>query len=119
MENTIAYRLQYAMSLRKMRNADVVEAAKRLGFKLNTSSVTQYVSGQYEPKQDKIFILSRILDVPELWLMGITPLDDVDGSIGVMETSLLEAFRKLSANGKEHALNIVTLMSDSEIYRKK
>ena len=53
---------------------DVLEAAKpyceKYGIKLTKSDLSQYVSGKFEPRQEKLTILSLALSVSEAWLMG-------------------------------------------------
>ena len=45
------------------------ELARRTG--INKSSITAWLKGDYEAKQDNIFKLSKALGVSEAWLMGI------------------------------------------------
>lgn len=35
------------------------------------SAVSQYLSGNFKPKQDRIFLIANALDVSEAWLLGI------------------------------------------------
>ncbi len=58
-------RLREAMELKGIRQTDLV---KKTG--ISKSGISQYVSGEYEAKQDKIFILAKALDVDPSWLMG-------------------------------------------------
>jgi transcriptional regulator with XRE-family HTH domain len=48
-----------------MTQADLCTKAK-----ISKSSLSEYISGKYEPKQDKIFMLSQALNVDPVWLMG-------------------------------------------------
>lgn len=110
-KNTIAYRLDYAMRLRGMRNTDVCERSRMLGFPMGSSTISQYISGKYEPKHDKLLLLSRILGVPQLWLMGVTPFEDIEGYTqnfyaNPMETELLTLFRQHNNAGKEFLIRI-------------
>jgi len=58
-------RLKHAMDLRKTTQSELV---KRTG--ISKSGISQYVSGEYEAKQDNIFLLAKALDVDPAWLMG-------------------------------------------------
>lgn len=58
-------RLKQAMELRGFKQVDLVE---RTG--IGKSSISQYLSGDYEAKQDNIFLLAKALDVDPAWLMG-------------------------------------------------
>lgn len=63
--STTAERLQLAMSDVGMQPADL---AKVTG--INKSSISRYLSGEYEPKQTGINKLAIALNVSEMWLWG-------------------------------------------------
>ena len=44
------------------------ELARRSG--ISRASITDYLKGKYEAKQDKIYPLAQALNVSEAWLMG-------------------------------------------------
>lgn len=58
-------RISEALTKRSMRQADLCKLAK-----VPKSSLSLYLSGAYEPKQDRIFDMARVLNVSEAWLMG-------------------------------------------------
>ena len=58
-------RLQEAMDRRGLRAVDLVE---KTGIPKGTLSY--YLSGKTEPKSDRVYILSQVLDVNEAWLLG-------------------------------------------------
>lgn len=64
-KETCAIRMQKAMSLRQMRQ---IELSEKTG--IPKSAVSQYLSGNFEPKQDRIFLIAKALNVDEAWLMG-------------------------------------------------
>ncbi|RSX52336.1 aminotransferase class I/II-fold pyridoxal phosphate-dependent enzyme [Bifidobacterium callimiconis] len=70
---TFAKRLNSAMSLRHMKQIDVVRAAQRQGLKLGKSHISQYVSGKTVPRVDTLRFLAATLNVNDQWLHG----DDV------------------------------------------
>lgn len=43
---------------------------EQYNVKFNKSDISQYASGKTEPNQDKLFILSKALNVDVTWLMG-------------------------------------------------
>ncbi|MBX0283855.1 helix-turn-helix domain-containing protein [Ligilactobacillus salivarius] len=53
------------------------ELARRSG--ISRASITDYLKGKYEAKQDKIYPLARALNVSEAWLMGYS--DDASNSV--------------------------------------
>ena len=62
---TTSERLKEAMSLRKMKQVDIMRSTG-----LDRGSVSHYVSGNYEPKNEAIFKMAKALDVNEMWLWG-------------------------------------------------
>lgn len=62
---TIAERLKTAMEIREMSAADMSRAAD-----VSRAAMSHYLRGQYVPKQDKIYLLSKALRVSPVWLMG-------------------------------------------------
>lgn len=63
--STFSERLKTALELRNMKQSELVA---RTG--IGKSSISTYLSGEYEPKQKNIFLIARALDVTESWLMG-------------------------------------------------
>ena len=51
-------------------NHKVLSIAKKYDVKMNKSDISQYCSGKTEPNQEKLFVLSKALNVNEAWLMG-------------------------------------------------
>lgn len=69
-----ADRLKKGMELRNLRQADIVEKTG-----INKGALSSYLSGRYEPKQNNVFLLAKVLDVNEAWLMGAdVPMDRND-----------------------------------------
>lgn len=60
-----AQRLREAMELRNMKQADLCRATG-----IPKSAMSQYLSGAFLPKQDRLWALSGALQVNEAWLMG-------------------------------------------------
>lgn len=63
--STCAHRISEALSIRKMKQADLCRITK-----IPKSAMSQYLSGVFEPKQDRIYIMAQALNVNEAWLMG-------------------------------------------------
>ena len=51
-----------------MRDKKPADVAKETG--IARSSLSEYLKGEYEPKQDKIFLIAKNLNVDPGWLMG-------------------------------------------------
>ena len=62
---TIASRIKEAMTIRKMKQVDLVSLTG-----IGKSSISTYLSGEYEPKQRNIYKIAKALNVSEAWLMG-------------------------------------------------
>lgn len=71
---TFSERLNLIMKEKKLRQVDVLNLAKpyqqKYNIKFNKSHLSQYVNGKFNPDDDKIFLLSKVLDVSEAWLLG-------------------------------------------------
>lgn len=64
-------RLTYAMEVRGLRAVDIVE---RTGIPKGT--ISYYMTGKTEPKADRLYILAKVLNVNEAWLLGFDiPMD--------------------------------------------
>lgn len=62
---TIANRIKEAMTIRGMKQVDLVSLTG-----IGKSSISTYLSGEYEPKKRNIYKIAKALDVSEAWLMG-------------------------------------------------
>ena len=103
-------RLQEAMRLRNMKQADLVRATG-----LGKGGISNYVAGRYEPKSDVISKLAKALNCSEMWLWGYdVPMErkeheksspDID--LTMEEQILIEAFRRLPDLQKESLRNLI------------
>ena len=75
---TCAQRIKTALKIREMKQVDLCNMAK-----VPKSSLSLYLSGAYEPRQDRLAEMSQVLNVSEAWLMGY----DVPMERGAVETS--------------------------------
>ena len=64
-DHTSAMRIKEGLALRGMKQADLVQATG-----IGKSSISTYISGDYEPKQRNIYKIAKALNVSEAWLMG-------------------------------------------------
>ena len=62
---TFAERLSEALQIKGVRQADLSFVTK-----IPKSAISQYISGAFEPKQDRIHLIAQALDVSEMWLCG-------------------------------------------------
>mgnify|MGYP005771208723 FL=1 len=64
--DTFSNRLNTAMII---RNIKATELSAKTG--IAKSSLSEYINGKYEAKQDGVYLLAKALDVNEAWLMGL------------------------------------------------
>lgn len=74
MKTNTASRLKQIMSERGLKQVDIINKSlpfqRSLHIKLGKSALSQYVNGKQSPDQNKIYLLSKTLNVNEAWLMG-------------------------------------------------
>lgn len=80
-ESNTKDRLIYYMNCNNLRQIDIVNLCKpiaeKYNVKFNKSDISQYVTGRAEPNQDKLYVLSKALNVDIAWLMGYdVPMDN-------------------------------------------
>lgn len=63
--STTGQRLKEALDIRGMKAA---ELSDRSG--ITRPSISNYLAGHYEPKQEALYKMGRALDVAEMWLAG-------------------------------------------------
>jgi transcriptional regulator with XRE-family HTH domain len=82
--------------------------------KIPKSAISQYLSGAFEPKQDRLHIIANALDVSPVWLMGFDvpmereknlPSDKVELTEG--EKAILELFNKVPENQQQLVLQMI------------
>lgn len=73
--------------------------------------MSQYISGAFEPKNDRLYLIAQALDVNPVWLMGydvpmekITP-DEPELTEG--ERTLIELFRRIPDDRKDLVLGMI------------
>ncbi|TFI67836.1 hypothetical protein CKN63_03280 [Carnobacterium divergens] len=64
--NDIASKIKYALEYRNMKPKDLSEKTG-----ISRSSISEWLSGKYDPKQDKIFLIAKALEIDEGWLLGL------------------------------------------------
>lgn len=55
-------------NIMKERKITQTELAKRTGIR--QSSISDWLNDRYEPKQDKVYIIAKALNVSPAWLLG-------------------------------------------------
>ena len=78
-------RLKHAMDYRNLKAVDICERGN-----IPKSAMSYYLSGRSEPKSDRLYIIAKVLDVSEAWLLGYdvkmeraTAQKDIDETVAV------------------------------------
>lgn len=98
---SISNRLKKAMEIRGVTQAELV---KKTG--IGKSSISTYLSGEYEPKQRNTYKLAQALNINEAWLMGLDVDIERKNNVKALtnkEFILLKSFNKLNNIGKNEA----------------
>ena len=79
-------RISEALKIKGMKQSQLCKLAK-----VPKSSLSLYLSGAYEPKQDRVFLIAQALNVDPVWLMGFdVPMEKENKKISSDEPSLTE-----------------------------
>lgn len=92
---TCGKRIEMALQIRQMKQSDLCKLSG-----VPKSSLSLYLKGAYEPKQDKIYKMADALNVSEMWLMGYdVPMErekqTVPAELTSAERIMLELFRRV------------------------
>ena len=106
---TCGKRIERAMMIRGLKQSDLCRLAN-----VPKSSLSLYLSGAYEPKQDRIYDMAKVLNVDEAWLMGYdVPMEKEKPSSPKVqeltdgETMLLELFRQIPEDAQKMYLEVL------------
>lgn len=106
---SVADRIKVAMEIRKMSQADICRITN-----IDKGSVSSYVSGRYEPKDDRIFLIATALNVNPSWLSGFdVPMETSDKEtieINEKEKELVSDFKSLSEEDQLKAIEYIKLL---------
>lgn len=69
-------RIKNLLNERSMTQADLARLSG-----IRDSSISDYLSGKYEPKQDKIALIAKALNVSAAWLMGVDYINNSESTI--------------------------------------
>ena len=69
-KSSTSKRLKKIMNSRGLRQIDILNMIKDKGFYMSKGALSQYINGKSEPDQEKLSILSEVLNVSETYLMG-------------------------------------------------
>lgn len=97
--NSFKDKLKQIMSERKISQS---ELSRRTGIGRN--SISDYLNGKYEAKQDKVFELAKALNVNEAWLMGF----DISKNRKIENNDITSIYSKLTPPRQSNVLKYAT-----------
>ena len=102
-------RIAEALRIKGMKQYELCKLAK-----VPKSSLSLYLSGAYEPKQDRVYDMAKALNVNEAWLMGYdvsmeraknnSPSEPI---LTEGEQMLLDLFRRVPEEKQELVLQMI------------
>jgi transcriptional regulator with XRE-family HTH domain len=110
--DTCSNRIAEALRIKGMKQYELCKRAN-----VPKSSLSLYLSGAYEPKQDRVYDMAKALNVNEAWLMGYDvpmgrnatlPSDKVaEPDLTEGEEMLLSLFRRIPEDKQELVLQMI------------
>ena len=101
--STFAKRLNTALERRQISKAELARISG-----LSKSSITRYVKGDWEAKQDAVYAIAQALNVNEAWLMGY------DAPMERAYSELLAAIVEENKTGRPAALDEIRRLFGTE-----
>lgn len=107
---TFAERLKHYMEQANMKQTDLVEKTK-----INKSSISEYLSGNYEPKQRNIYKIATALGIKPSQLTGISNTSEPPAptiKLTAQEEEHIKKYRQLNADGKSRVDYVLNMEFD-------
>ena len=101
-------RMAKALALRGMKQVELSRLTK-----IDSGTINNYLSGKYEPKQDRLEIIAKALDVSPVWLMGYdVPMEREKKTPETIkltegEEMVLELFRRVPVERQQMVLEMI------------
>ena len=102
LNDTFSNRLQKALDMNNMKPSILAEKTG-----IDKSLISNYLSGNYKAKQDKLSLLAEALHVSETWLMGYdVPVED-NNELSEIDQLLFSKAKDLSDEDKIVVMNVI------------
>lgn len=110
-------RIAEALRIKGMKQAELCKIAN-----VPKSSLSLYLSGAYEPKQDRVYDMAKALNVSEAWLMGydvpmerqVKKASPSESDLSEGEKILLDLFRRVPEDKQELVLQMIRVALGSQ-----
>ena len=105
-------RIAKALEIRGMKQSDLCKITD-----IPKGSMSLYISGAYEPKQDRIYLIAQALRVDEAWLMGFdVPMEKGKKNnthdkreLTEGEEMLLDLFRQVPEESQQMVIEMIRI----------
>lgn len=109
-------RLTKALSIRNLKPIDLVEITH-----IPKSAISQYMSGYAKPKQDRIHLISKALNINEAWLLGYNvPMErnsnELSNTENEYEIEIIKMLKNLNDEGKKLVYDYIDTLIASKKY---
>ena len=110
-QESCAKRLSKALSIRNLRQTELCELTG-----IPKSAMSQYIKGSFEPKQDRVYLIAKALNVSEAWLMGFdVPMERQKNNtldkptLTEGEKLLLDLFNQIPEESQQMVLDMIKI----------
>lgn len=103
---TTAERLRQALEMRRMKQSELAELSG-----VNKGAISHYAAGDYEPKNETLHKLAKVLNVNEMWLWGY---DGIEADALDPERKFLNMFNSLTPDQKKLIIKMIQELSKEE-----
>lgn len=117
---TFSQRLDELLRIFKIKQTDL---AAKTG--ISKSSISHYLKGDWEGKQDAVYKIATAFGISEAWLMGVDvpmykspPAPMPEATLTEREQHLLTGFRELNELGQEAVLTTLDGFARNPVYKK-
>ena len=103
-----AERIRKGLSIKNMKASELCEKTG-----IPKSAMSQYINGKFEPKQDRLYLIAKALEVSEPWLMGFdVPMNSSPAPTSDKEDSKIDVMistesKDLSDKDKQEILHLI------------
>ena len=108
---TCGKRIEEALTIRNMKQSELCKLAN-----VPKSSLSLYLKGAYEPKQDRIYSMASVLNVSAAWLNGYdVPMERREASQAMelteSEKTMLDLFRLIPESQQTVLIQMIRLQT--------
>jgi transcriptional regulator with XRE-family HTH domain len=105
MKSYFAERLRLALDARNMKQSELVQKTG-----IPKSAISHYVNGLYEPKQERLYLISKAVGFSPAWLMGYDI--DLEKETIPSNAEIVKVFNKLTDEQQGQVLAFIRFLSE-------